>query len=156
MGLIGIDVRGLKELDSLFQQAPDAVQDAINVAVGDYLVNVLRAYPPQQYVSRKAAYGQTFFSDRQRRWFFAALAHGDLEIPYPRTQTLSQGWKRLDDIVVNEVEYAKFVMGEGEQSRHEEKVGWLTTDRIVEQRAARIAEIANGAAKRALRKLERG
>ena len=57
MGLIGIDVRGLKELGSLFQKAPDAVQDAINVAVGDYLVNVLRSYPPQQYVSRKAAYG---------------------------------------------------------------------------------------------------
>ena len=156
MGLIGIDVSGLKELRELALKLPDAVQDAINVAVGDYLVNVLRAYPPQQYVSRKAAYGQTFFSDRQRRWFFAALAHGDLEIPYPRTQTLSQGWRRLDDIVVNEVEYAKFVMGEGEQSRHEEKVGWLTTDRIVEQRATRIAEIANGAAKRALRKLERG
>ena len=153
MGLIGIDVRGLKELDSLFQQAPDAVQDAINVAVGDYLVNVLRAYPPQQYVSRKAAYGQTFFSDRQRRWFFAALRSGDLQIPGKRTQTLAQGWKRLDDLVYNEVEYAKFVMGEDEQSRHEAMVGWLTTDQVVQQRATRIVEIGQAAAKKAIRRL---
>ena len=52
MGLIGIDVSGLKELRELALKLPDAVQDAINVAVGDYLVNVLRAYPPQQYVSQ--------------------------------------------------------------------------------------------------------
>lgn len=153
MGLIGIDVSGLKELRELALKLPDAVFDAITEDVGDYLVNVLRSYPPKNYVTRKAAYGQTFFSDRQRRWFFAALRSGDLQIPGKRTQTLAQGWKRLDDLVYNEVEYAKFVMGEDEQSRHEAMVGWLTTDQVVQQRATRIVEIGQAAAKKAIRRL---
>ena len=55
--------------------------DAITEDVGDYLVNVLRSYPPQNYVTRKAAYGQTFFSDKQRRWFFAALEAENYRYP---------------------------------------------------------------------------
>ena len=38
-------------------------------------------------------------------------------------------------------------MGEGEQSRHEAMVGWLTTDQVVQQRATRIVEIGQAAAK---------
>ena len=47
MGLIGIDVSGLKELRELALKLPDAVMDAITEDVGDYLVNVLRLYPAE-------------------------------------------------------------------------------------------------------------
>jgi hypothetical protein len=131
MGLIGIDVSGLKELRELALKLPDAVFDAITEDVGDYLVNVLRSYPPQNYVTRKAAYGQTFFSDRQRRWFFASLHDGSLTLPYRRSRNLGQSWAyevRTPTLAIigTNVGYARLVKDEGHQSAYLAAVGWPT------------------------------
>lgn len=154
---IGIDVAGLDELQKILARLPDELRGQIVDDVGEYIHNVLRLYPPYKYVSRRAAYGQTFFSDRQRRWFFAALRDGQLEIPYKRTQALSRGWRKLGQgtnlMIVNEAAHAGYVMGDGTQSRHAAAIGWKTTAQIVEERQDRIIEIAQAGAKKAIKRL---
>ena len=99
--------------------------------VGQYMMYRLREYPAYRYVSRIAAYGRSFVSDRQRNWFFWALGAG---IIHPgqnnRTGKLGRGWeikqagpKQID--LVNAVPYAKFVQGTAqEQARQPSMAGW--------------------------------
>ena len=154
---IAIDVGGLDELQAKLRNLPPEAQDAVTNDVSNYLISVLKLYPSYKYVSRRSAYGTPFFTAKQRRWFFAALADGSLTIGNNRTQTLAKGWRKIGSganvIVANEVPYAAYVMGEGEQSRHEAKVGWKTLDAVMRERSARIVEIADGAIKKALKKL---
>jgi hypothetical protein len=154
---IGVDLLGLKELTAALDSLPDEIKDTVSDDVGKYVLNVFRGYPPQKSVSRRLAYGVPFFTDKQRRWFFANLNEGKLEIPYKRTQRLSKGWKKLGEgqntIIVNEEPHADVVMGEG-QSRHAAKIGWQQMDDIIEARKDRIMEIANAGIKKALRKMK--
>ena len=99
--------------------------------VSEFMRDKLRDYPSYRYVSRKAAYGQSFSSDRQRRWFFWALGSGLIKPGQDnRTRTLAEGWrivqsgpKQID--LVNEVPYAKFVQGTvTEQARQPKMAGW--------------------------------
>ena len=103
-----------KKLDSF--ERTDVLHQTLE-EVGGFMRGKLKDYPTYRYVSRKAAYGKSFFSDKQRRWFFAALADGRITPGRPnRTGTLGEGWritavgpKQLD--LVNAVPYAKFVQG---------------------------------------------
>lgn len=153
---IAIDIVGLKELQAKLKGLPEAAQDAIVDDVSKYYLNVLREYPPRKYVSRMEAYGQTFFSDKQRRYFFAALADGRIQTPYNRTQALSKGWKQIgrgkESILANEMPYADLVMGEG-QSRMSQKIGWKTLPDIIKERWAKAMEIADAAVKKAIKKM---
>lgn len=115
-------------------------------AVAKFLHEQVREYPAQRYVSRQAAYGRTFFSDRQRRWFFAALRSGEIDVPYHRTSTLRDGWRiversRKEVGLVNDVRYAPFVMGKDTQSRHERAVGWLTVQDIIRRYGGHIGRV---------------
>lgn len=68
-------VRGLKEFQSFLKTVPRGTVKVAVAAFGDWFVGKddrgLRHYEPYKNVSRKRAYGQTFQSDKQRRWFFA-------------------------------------------------------------------------------------
>ena len=124
-------------------------------AVGELLHEKVREYPRQRYVSRRAAYGVTFFSARQRRWFFAALRSGELQIPYGRTGRLRDGW-RIEERstkevgLVNEVAYAPYVMGAGTQSRHERAVGWQTVQDIIDGHRGHIGRVGLAAIRKVL------
>ena len=63
------------------------------VEVTQFLKGKMQEYPPEKRVTRKQAYGQTFFSDKQRRWFFAALQIGRVDAALPADEH-AQG--RLD------------------------------------------------------------
>ena len=103
-----------KKLDS-FERA-DVLHQTLE-EVGEFMRGKLKEYPGYKYVSRKAAYGKSFQSDKQRRWFFAALADGRITPGSPkRTGALGEGWRilyngphQLD--LANAVPYAKFVQG---------------------------------------------
>jgi hypothetical protein len=155
--LIGIDAAQLAHLMKGLSEMPEAIQDAAVDEAAPYLVEVLKQYPPSKYVSRKQAYGKTFFSDKQRRWFFAALRRGDLTIPYRRTQGLRNAWQIIgsgkNTIIVNESSGAPFVMGDQTQSRHERMVGWETVTRVVADRAKRLGEKLEAGANKAMKKL---
>jgi len=155
---IGIDIIGEKELVEKLAKLPPAAIDAGIEEANKYLVNVLRSYPPQKSVTRVEAYGIPFFSDKQRRFFFAALRDGRIQVPYHRTQALARGWKTIgagrNQIIANEVPYAYLVMGtSGEQSRHAAKIGWQRVVSIIQARMTRILENFDAGVKKAIRKL---
>lgn len=157
--LIGIDIRGLDEVQKLLRDLPPEAQDAAGDVAAVYLTEKLKEQPPPKQVSRKAAYGVTFFSDKQRRWFFAALNSGEISIPYKRTQDLRNSWqiigKGADRIIVSEAEAAKWTMGDDTQSRHEAMVGWKKVATILEQSSGQLVKRMEGAVNKVIRRLSR-
>jgi hypothetical protein len=155
--LIGIDAAQLAHLMKGLDEMPEAIIDAAVDEAAPYLVEVLKQYPPQKHVTRKQAYGKSFFSDKQRRWFFAALNAGEIDSPYKRTQGLRNAWQIIgsgkNTIIVNDSEGAPFVMGDQTQSRHERMVGWETVSRVVADRAKKLGDKLEAGAKKAMRKL---
>lgn len=154
---IAIDPIDLARITKLVEDFPPLTADYIGDSLAPYLVNIMRAYPPYKYVSRKKAYGVTFFSDKQRKWFFAALRSGELQIPYQRTQTLRDGWQVLgsgkNSLVVNETPYAYLVQGDRrtQQSRHPRAIGWRSIDEVVEKHKKKIIGKINAAIKKGLK-----
>lgn len=133
---IGIDLQGIQNILSVLQRLPKAARDEFSEDTADFLIKELCKEPPSRYVTRKAAYGKTFFSDKQRRWFFWALGTGKIGVPYRRTGALSRGWQKIGSgenlIIANEREGAQWVMGDT-QSRHGKMVGWKTYVQVIEK-----------------------
>lgn len=155
---IGVEVQGLAELKTKLDALPAVVQDYVVDEVTKYYLNVFRdSQPPPNYVTRKAAYGVTFFTPRQRRWFFAALRDGTIDVPYRRTGGLRKSWRQVGSgarsFIVNDSPGAPFVVGDDTQSRHEKLVGWFRTNELMEQRIERAMKIADAATKKAIKKL---
>ena len=98
---------------------------------------VLARYPPQKRVTIAAAGG--WKSEKQRRWFFAALRSGSINVPYQRTSTLGRGWnvKEADSgltaIVNNGVAYGGYVQGPTQQTAMMSAIGWKRTDEVAKQ-----------------------
>jgi hypothetical protein len=165
--MINVEVRGLEQLLPNIKSLPPELIEQVMAQVGEYSLEVVRnEQPPYRYVSRADAYpdapaGPGFFSDKQRRWFFAALASGELNIPYNRTGTLAAGWKleKAGDnfTLVNDVPYAPYVQGFSGQSRHEGMVGWKRINQIIESyltfRNSRFRDAANEGIREALKKV---
>lgn len=154
--LIGVSVEGLDPLiKGLDKMTPLHKEEAGN-AIAKYLLNVLQAYPPEKRVTRKQAYGVTFFSDAQRRYFFWALENKVIVVPYRRTQTFRKLWKILgsgiDAIVVNDSPVGEILMGDNYQSRMSAKIGWKKVSQVVKEREQKLDKIIEEAGKRAMRK----
>lgn len=90
---------------------------------------------------------QPFKSDKQRRFFFAALADGRIRVPYQRSGALGRGWRAgvvqlgsgLNITVGNTVAYAPYVQGSTQAAYH--KGNWQTVSeasRGIEQRVVSI------------------
>ena len=152
--LLGIDFENDAQFQAWIAHISDGrIRDTVTDDVAKYMLNVLRAYPPYRKVTRESVYGAPFQSDKQRRWFFAALNDGSLQLPYKRTQQLSNGWQIVGEgaktILVNEVPHAKYAYG---GNRLLGAIGWKRLEQIVSERKAKIQEIIKAAVKKALRK----
>jgi hypothetical protein len=95
------------------------------------LLREVRKYPAPNRLTRASVYGQTFASDKQRRWFFASLHDGSLTLPYRRSRNLGQSWAyevRTPTLAIigTNVGYARLVKDEGNQSAYLAAVGWPT------------------------------
>lgn len=153
---VAVEVQGLAELQAKLKQLPIEAQDMVVDDLNKYYLNVFRGYPPKNYVTRKAAYGVTFFTEKQRRWFFANLNEGNIDVPYVRTQQLSKGWRQVGSgrtsFLANERAGAPYVVGD-DQSRHEAMVGWKKAVDVIKERMSKALQVADGAVKKAIRKL---
>jgi hypothetical protein len=155
---IAIDVSEFQKWKFRFERFAEELTEEAVADGSEYLLNVLRAYVPYQYVSRVSAYGTAFFSDKQRRYFFWALNNGIITVPYKRTQTMRAGWEQIGEgkktMLVNQVPYASTVIGDSrtEQSRHSKKIGWKGIDIIVQERIIRMTEIFDAAIKKAMKR----
>lgn len=147
-----IEIRGLDELllklDRLGKL--EAVPPILRAAA-EYLLGKLAKPPEQAHVNRMAVYGETFQSDRQRRFFFAALRDGEIEVPYHRgeaatSERLESSWTiseedgGLTQVLGNDTSYGPFVMGNEEQSLFMQYVDWRTTDEIANEAEDTIVE----------------
>ena len=154
--LILVSADGLKQVQAKLAKLPDAVADDGVMAANTYLLDVLRIYPPPNYTTRRAAYGVSFFTPKQRRWFFAALRNGEINVPYRRTQGIRDNWRiegagRLS-FLANDAPGVEWVIGEN-QSRHEALVGWKKVSATVKERTARIVRAFDAGVKKAIRRL---
>lgn len=158
MTLVGVDVEGIATVQRLLSQIDNPqVARAVTKDIAKHLQGKMKKYPNYTYVSRARAYGRTFQSAKQRRWFFAALHRGDLVIPYQRTDTLSRGWKietfgATDHIVVNEVPYARFVQN-SPQARMMTYRQWRSIQRVIHDDRYAINRQAQEAFSRAMKKI---
>lgn len=155
---VGVEIQGLEEFDKKLAQLPEAVQDVVVDDVTKYYLNVFQsAQPTPNYITRKAAYGVSFFTPRQRRWFFSALRDGTIQVPYRRTGGLRRSWKQIGtgarSFIANDSPGAPFVVGDETQSRHERMVGWFRAYELMEQRLPRALQIADAAVKKAIKRL---
>jgi hypothetical protein len=128
--------RDIERLQAYLRSVPRGALKVALAAFSEYMLGKLRHYPPYRYVSRKAAYGKTFVSDRQRRYVMAKIREGRIDPGYPhRTGRLQRGWEVKGEPyrtrIENKTPYAGFVMGDDAQSAHERKVGWRVVGVIV-------------------------
>lgn len=138
---ITVDVSSaLKVVDlNLTQIAP-----TVGVAVAEAVRNIVAPYPN---ATRKA---QPFKSDKQRRFFFAALKSGAISVPYHRTGVTGRSWlvEPTSDgaTLSNSSPAAKYVHAAATQAAYH-RGNWTTDIEGAEQAeqsgvAARAAEAA--------------
>lgn len=153
---LGISIPELPQVQRRLAKLREGIEPKeILQPVGKYLISekALGHYPPRKSITRKAAYGVSFFSEKQRRWFFAVGIH---RTPHKRTMALRKGWRMLisddDMFLINLADGARWVIGTDTQSRHERMVGWRTVKDSLKQASRKIDSILSGAVKRAMRK----
>ena len=123
---------------------------------GVHVKGKIAKYPPRTYVA------QPFVSDKQRRFFFAALKDGRIEVPYRRGQSpgsedLGQKWTvkarkgGLQVVVGNNVSYGPLVQG-NEQAWFMKARNWKTTDKVAQEETGKVNEIVAKAIEKALAK----
>lgn len=96
----------------------------------------LKHYPPYKYVTRKRAYGQTFQSDKQRRYVMAKIKSGEITPgKSQRTGKQADSWgyqmRGTSARVYNTATGAKYTMGNRTQARQPELVGWRKIQDVV-------------------------
>lgn len=141
--MIKVSVRGVDQLKKFFSELTPAARKAAVKGASEYLIGNdqrgLKHYPSYKYVTRKSAYGQTFSSDKQRRYVMAMIREGKTTPGQSnRNGTLKAGWAWKKQgagygaSVYNNVPYATFVMGDAGQARQPAKVGWRKLMAVVE------------------------
>ena len=154
---IGIEVFGIEELRREFGNWPKIIQDGVIDSANQYIIKNVKKYPPYKYVTFQQAYGG-WFSEKQRRYVMARIAEGTIKPGMPnRTNRFAQGWKIIDkgtqSIIVNEVPYAGYLMGDGTQARMHTKIGWDTLSKWINNNMSGIINAARQGLVNALRKI---
>lgn len=154
---VGIEIAGLEELIAKLEALPGEVQDEAIEAVNAYILNVLKAYPPYAHVTFKNAYGG-WFSDKQRRYVMARIREGTITPGKAnRSQQFAREWDVLgygrNSIIVNQTPYGPYLVGDTEQARMPQKIGWKKLGDTIKERMEQIIRHADIGVKNAIKKL---
>jgi hypothetical protein len=136
---------------------PNAIRKEIADELPDKLLEIVKQEPPYSGgVTRKQAYGVSFFSDKQRRWFFANV--DSLDIPYNRTHQTSEGWAIINNggnrILENRTPNAWRVYGY-QQPRILGIIGWKKLRDIMQANKPTISKVIKTAVKMAINRIFR-
>jgi len=132
-----------------FRSLQPAMRDSLNRVWGD-----VAKYPK----SPPEGVFKGFVSAKQRRWFFAALREGRIEVPYKRTGTLGRSWTMKVDTNIDGIEgwigtntiYAPWVQDRNWQAAiHQGR--WQTAQDVFEKQRAWIVQRFNRAIAQLLR-----
>lgn len=131
--------RQLAKIEKMLAELPHGAKSVAIPAINEYLIgddsHGLKHEPSYNEVSRTAAYGFPFFTDKQRKYFFWALGEGIINPGQDnRTHNFQNGWKVRGDLyrqtIYNDVPYGKWLMSEG-QARQPAMVGWRKISEVV-------------------------
>ena len=164
--LLSIDVaKTLADIERVKKQlakVPLDVLPDVEMAVANYLINALatQEVPPYKKVTRTEVYGKPFQTEKQRRWFFWALGHNLIDVPYIRRGKrggLSTQWHLINKkgggvVVENQDPAAIYVYGDTTQNQLIARIGWKTVGTIVNERAKKLNGVILRAANKALKK----
>lgn len=113
--------------------------------VTEFLQAKMQEAPPQKAVMRQQAFGTTFFTTKQRRWFFGALKRGELTIPYRRTGKLAANWRIQKQgamrLLTNETPYVGYVQERNVQSRMMKIIGWRTVSYYLQRYSSEVGRV---------------
>ncbi|MCR4308377.1 MAG: hypothetical protein NUV80_07550 [Candidatus Berkelbacteria bacterium] len=141
---IRFKIRGVKEVQKYLKTLPRGAMRTALDAIARWLIGDSQsglAHPePYKYVSRKSAYGFSFFTDKQRRWFFWALSEGIINPGQNnRTGKSTNAWtykptetnKGYSYRLINDTAGAYFTRDDYGQARQPAKVGWKKVSEVV-------------------------
>ena len=128
-------IRNVEAVQSFLRAIPRGVLKVALEAFTEYVIgddrHGLKHNEPYKYVTRKSAYGFSFFTDKQRRWFFWALNTGQIDPGSGvRTGQTSDGWTYTTSsngyqyTITNSTPGAYYTRDDYGQARQPAKVGW--------------------------------
>jgi hypothetical protein len=128
-------VRGVEAVQAFLKSVPYGATKVALQAFSEYIVgndaHGLKHNEPYRYITRKSAYGFSFFTDKQKRWFFWALKEGIIDPGSGvRTGTTSAAWKaepRNDGFrytITNNTAGGYYTRDDKGQARQLQRVGW--------------------------------
>jgi hypothetical protein len=152
-GIITIKLDGVEHIIAAISRFPRQAEryagQAGNEAADEILdTEGLRKYPPVNRPPRG------FKTDKQRRFFFAALRKGQIEVPYrrgasPGSERYGTHWEvetvGLTTTIGNAVSYAEILAGnDTQQSTYMAGIGWRQLEQVAEEKVEDITKIYQG------------
>ena len=133
-------IRNVEAVQNYIRSLPRGVVKIGLAAIAEYILgdsgHGLRHDDPYKYVSRQSAYGKTFSSDKQRRWFWAN--GGPDMIGKPRTGDTARAWYKKETnsgygyTLQNDTAAAYYTRSDYGQAAQPAMVGWRKTSKVVE------------------------
>ncbi len=160
--VLNVRVTGIKEIQAKLKKLPGVIVRDCELAVANYMLNqlVTKEIPPYKKVTRRSVYGVPFASDKQRRWFFFALSHGMIDVPYRRRGKaggIASRWHiqqtKNNVFLYNDDPAATWVYGDTTQNKLIGRIGWKTISTITDKKKKQLDRVLDRAAKKALKKL---
>ena len=139
---VNFKIRNIAAVQSFLRSVPRGVLKVVLEAFTEYIVgndaHGLKHNDPYKYVIRKFAYGVSFFTDKQRRWFFWALRTGQID-PGSGTRTgkTSEAWKAVSSAggyqykITNDTAGGYYTRDDKGQARQLAKVGWRKVSKVL-------------------------
>jgi len=133
--MISFKIRGIEEINSFFKSLPRGTMKAAIAAFTEYLLgderHGLRHAPPRRTHGPMNPY--RWQTEKQRKAYFASNGFGG-GIPSRRTGAINAGWQASKEpyrkTVFNRLNYAKYVMGDRQQTGHLVD-GWRKVAKVI-------------------------
>lgn len=154
---LGLEVIGVEEVATKLGKLPDVVADAAVDEANQYMLRVLKTYPPYSHVTYKQAYGG-WKSEKQRRYVMARINEGTITPGKPnRSQEFRQGWEIVGygktSFITNQVPYGHFLMSDESQANMPKLIGWKKVSNVLKERTKEILRQAEIGVKKAIKLL---
>jgi hypothetical protein len=138
----------LKKIESL--ESLEGLKEAMSEAAASLRTKLQEAYPPERRLKRSAVYPAPWKSKKQRRYFFWALKHGKIQVPYQRGSSGGQSFKEswvisaqnngLTQVIENTTTYGPLLMGKDNQTLYMKRIGWGTTEAVMEEEQEEVRQ----------------
>jgi hypothetical protein len=158
--VLNIRITGMKELQAKLAKLGPLVKRDCEIAAANYLLlQIVKDVPPWKKVTRRSVYGVPFQSDKQRRWFFFALSHGMIDVPYRRrgkSGGIASRWHiqqtKNNVFIYNDDPAAVYVYDDMWQNKLVGRIGWRTINVIVASKAKQLDRVLDRAAKASIKR----